>query len=293
MRPSPSAPGQVTYVPTPRIAAIRDSIYVALFASPYFHDFDTHAFGHHQSPVFHDRMHDLRLQRVAAEEALAHMLLDQTPDGMLIDPTLFSETEYKHLTTLASDLNHAMYVIYAQFLDTDPSLTYKTPPNSNLAPERDRRPYSYNEFHSPGSYEDSELEYATSRVHKILNAAQPQRESLTMEALPSTRQPPKRLSATMGSQMSDTRPHTYRRTDTNDATYSAPPPIVPHSSVQLTTLPQSPPASSAMPTRPTATRHAQSIIMSRTEHMNLDTLHNDKCTRWVTQPVLSAQAHAH
>jgi hypothetical protein len=62
-RPAPS----VTYVPTSRIAAIRGSIYAALFARSYFHDFDSARIpGHDQSPVIHDRMHDLRFQREAA-----------------------------------------------------------------------------------------------------------------------------------------------------------------------------------------------------------------------------------
>jgi hypothetical protein len=101
-------------LPTPRIAAIRDSIYATLFVRQYFFDFDsTHIPGHDQSPVIHDRLHDLRFQRVAAEEALTHMLLDQTPDGTHTDHNLFSETEYRCLEALISDLNRAMYVIYA------------------------------------------------------------------------------------------------------------------------------------------------------------------------------------
>jgi hypothetical protein len=71
---------------------------------------------------------------------------------------------------MISDLNRAMYVIYAQFLDMGPSLAYKASPNSNLAPERAQRPYTYNDFYSPGSVEDSGPEYyATSSIKHSRN----------------------------------------------------------------------------------------------------------------------------
>jgi hypothetical protein len=223
MRPSPSAPGHIRadtsncrHSQLNLCRTVRTHILLRL-RQP----------GHYQYPVIHDRMHDLRLQREAAEAALTHILLDRTPDSTLVNPKLFSETEYQRLETLISDLNRAMYVIYAQFLDMNPSLTCKAPANSNLAPERDRSPYTCNEFHSPGSYmEDSGLEYATSRAHTIITAAQSQREPLIMVAPPSTRQSQKRPPITLGLQMSANRPLTYRRTYTNDDTHSAPPPIV-------------------------------------------------------------------
>jgi hypothetical protein len=141
----------------------------------------------------------------------------------------------------------------------DPSLAYKASPNSNLAPERAQRLYIYKYFHSPGSYDDSGLEYAASSAHAIIDAAQSQPKSLAMDAPPSTRQPPKRSSATMGTQMSATRPHTYRRTDTNDDTHSAPRPTVPNPSARLMAPLQAPPSSL---TSPTATQHAHTAITS-------------------------------
>jgi hypothetical protein len=160
------------------------------------------------------------------------------------------------LVALISDLNRAMYVIYAQFLG--PSLAYKASPKSNRAPERAPRPYIYKDFHSPGSSEDSELEYAASSAHAIIDAAQSQPKSLAKDAPPGIRQPPKRSSATMGTQMSATRPHTYRRTDTNDDTQSAPQPTVLIPSARLMAPLQAPPAS---PTSPTATQHSQTAII--------------------------------
>jgi hypothetical protein len=129
-RPAPSVP----YEPSSRMAAIRDSIYEALFTRSYFYASILHASPRETSPEIHDRMHDLHFQRVAAEEALTRMLMDQTPDGTPIDPKLFNETKYQRLDTLVHTINRAMYTIYAQFLDMDPSLSCKAPPNNNMHP---------------------------------------------------------------------------------------------------------------------------------------------------------------
>jgi hypothetical protein len=89
--PAPSVP----YEPPSRMAAIRDSIYEALFTRSYFYDFNPARIPLRKtSPEIHDRMYDLHFQRVSVEEALTHMLLDQTPDGTPIDPKLLNETEY-------------------------------------------------------------------------------------------------------------------------------------------------------------------------------------------------------
>jgi hypothetical protein len=64
-------------------------------APTYFHYFNPARIPlRDQSPEMHDRLYDLHLQRVAAEETLAHMLLDQTPDtfGELHSPGSYMDS---------------------------------------------------------------------------------------------------------------------------------------------------------------------------------------------------------
>ena len=161
------------------MAAIRDSIYEALFTTTYFYDFNPARIPQREtSPEIHDQMWDFHFQRVAIEEALTHMLNDQLPDGTPIDPSLFSDTEWQRLDTLVNNINRAMYTIYAQFLGMDLSLSGKAPPHDNMPPERGGFPHTFGEFHSPGSYMDSGTAY---------KAAQTQRGTLTTDAQSATR----------------------------------------------------------------------------------------------------------
>jgi hypothetical protein len=153
------------------------------------------------------------------------MMLDQTHDSTPIDPKQFNETEYQRLDNLVSTINCAMYTIYAQFLDMDPSLSCKATPNNSVPPERGRRPHTFGEFHSPGSYMDSGTEYATPQAHTIIKAAQAQRGTPTTDALTATRQVPKRPA--LGFSM-PAPPSNLRRTNTNDLHHLAPTPVVPN-----------------------------------------------------------------
>jgi hypothetical protein len=99
-------------------------------------------------------MHDLRFQREKIEKTLEYMLSDRAPDGTPIDPGLYNEDEYQRSSGIINDINRAMYVIYAQLLDMDPALARKASAN-NLPPEPGRRPDTFGEFYSSGSFMDS------------------------------------------------------------------------------------------------------------------------------------------
>ncbi len=134
-----------------------------------------------------------------------------------------------------SDLNRARYVIYAQFLDMDSSLlSCKSPTNNSMPPELGRRPDTFGEFHSPGSFMSSRSEYTISRVNTT--RCHETAEGLADNGCTTHQQTVTKTnisSAALGIPISATHPHTYRRTDTNDVSLSAPPPIVPNSSAQL------------------------------------------------------------
>jgi hypothetical protein len=277
-RPVPSVP----YEPSSRMAAIRDSVYEALFTRSYFYDFNPARIPLREtSPEIHDRMYDLHFQRVAVEEDLTHMLLDQTPDGTPIDPKLFNETQNQHLDTLVNTINRAMYTIYAQFLDMDPSLSCKAPPNNNMPPERGRLPHTFGKFRSPGSYIDSGTAYVTSPAHTIIKAAQAQRGTLTTDAPTATRQASKRILAALSVSM-PTPPSNFRRTNTNDLQHLAPSPVVPKPFAQLSPSPRSTPAP-ATPSISTDRLPSSHDITSPTQPATI----RDKVTRPAHSPTLN------
>jgi hypothetical protein len=82
-----------------------------------------------------------------------------------------------------------MYVIYAQFLDLDPSLSRKVSASNNQLPEPGPRANAFGEFHSPGSHMDSELTPTVRHVDNIpLDAPRTQQNSQAIDAPSQSRQ---------------------------------------------------------------------------------------------------------
>ena len=82
------------------------------------------------SPMFNPSVHlamvDLVAQRTKTEADLSDMVLDKAADGTRLDPNLDYEPAYQRLSSHINDLNRALYVIYAQYLDR-PSKPHQQP----------------------------------------------------------------------------------------------------------------------------------------------------------------------
>jgi hypothetical protein len=82
------------------------------------------------NPSVHLAMVDLVAQRNKTEADLSDMLLDKAADGTPLDPNRDYEQAYQRLSSHVNDLNRALYVIYAQYLDR-PSKPHQQPEESS------------------------------------------------------------------------------------------------------------------------------------------------------------------
>ena len=126
-----SASSTVSHGPPAHIASQMDRIYQNLLQRDTMPDFPVARI---PSPMFNPSVHlamvGLVAQRNKAEADLSDMVLDKAADGTLLDPNRDYEPAYQRLSSHIKDLNRALYVIYAQFLDR-PSKPYQQPEESS------------------------------------------------------------------------------------------------------------------------------------------------------------------
>ena len=126
-----SASSTVSHGPPDHIASQRDRIYQNLLQRDTMPDFPAARI---PSPMFNPSVHlamvGLVAQRNKTEADLSDMVLDKAADGTLLDPNRDYEPAYQRLSSHINDLNRALYVIYAQYLDR-PSKPYQQPEESS------------------------------------------------------------------------------------------------------------------------------------------------------------------
>lgn len=115
------------------VAFESNPIYQALIQRNHYSEFPETQISRLQAhPMVYEQLNDLLQQRIRTEQDLLDMLSDRAADGSPLDPYRDFEQDYKRLDQLYTDLNRAMFTVYAQFLSQTPRTSRELPPPSLL-----------------------------------------------------------------------------------------------------------------------------------------------------------------